>query len=517
MSRNDQRSRPRPIITLRRLSTLTLVALAIGSLTGPFAAGAQEAPVVRGGANASADSMGFQIINAGASLGWTFGRSTAAYRDITASSQGKAVDLGALEALLGQPQCGGELPPALDLATVPPKTIAESTNKGADKPITAEVNFPRLTGDKSKDRVVGTQTASANPHPASQSSTTTRNQDFGFFRVEGATSEARTSFSNGVRLAEAEVSAKRIVVLGGQVVFYDPTWTARATSGAETTSQADFTFGSAQVFGNWVSGAVLERDLAFFETLVEGLLGSLGLDLEFPEARQPPGAQGIEITPMSFTMSNAPIGKGLLIPLLNTELLQNYRKDSVSEDCRRETFWTIIDAVERALGGSGSIQMLVGGATATTDDTDYSFKPFESDTTTTVAPTTAAPAPVATDFGDSGGVGEGDTGFTGDDFGGDYSDLGTDLDAGLIDDFGDTGNLDTSLDEGLPDEVAAEVSDESTSRPESENGREIAAGASDTTDDNVAAVVVGIAALLGALGLSMGDRLVAMRARRRID
>lgn len=503
------------MLTLRRLAGTTIALLALGSFSSQVSAGAQESPVVRGGANASADSMGFQIINAGASLGWTFGRSTAAYRDITASSQGKAVDLGALEALLGQPQCQGALPPALDLATVPPKTIAESTTKGADKPTTTEVNYPRLTGDNSPDRVVGTQTASASPVPASESRTTTRNQDFGFFRVEGATSQARTSFRDGVRLAEAKVSAKRIVILGGQVVFYDPTWTARATSGAETTSGAEFTFRSAQVFGNWLSGAVLDRDLAVFETLVEGLLSPLGLDMELPEARQPPGAKGIEITPLSFTMSNAPIGKGLLVPLLDTELLENYRKESVSEDCRRETFWTIIDALERALGGSGSVQMLVGGAIATTDDTDYSFKTFTQPPQTTPAPTTAAPLP--TDLGPDDGLGDIGTGYA-DDFSDDYSDLGGDYDSGFTDDYSDLSGVDTaSLDEGLSGEVAAEVSDGATSRPDSENGREIAAGASDTTDDNAVAVVVGIAALLGALGLSMGDRIVGLRARRRID
>ena len=112
-------------------------------------------------------------------------------------------------------------------------------------------------------------------------------------------------------------------------------------------------------------------------------------------------------------MSDAPIGNDLLIPLLNTDLLKNYRVDSVSEDCRRETFWTIIDALERALGGSGSIEMLVGGAIATTDDTDYSFKPFAATAQVAEpAPGTTPPPELPADF---------DAGAGSADFGDDYA------------------------------------------------------------------------------------------------
>lgn len=501
-------------VTSRRLAVATLIAFGIGSIGTQLSAGAQEPAVVRGGANASADSMGFQIINAGASLGWTFGRSTAAYRDITSSSEGKAVDLGAVEALFSQPQCGGEIPPVLNMETLPPRSIADSAVKGSEVAKSAEVIYPRLAGDTAADRVVGTQTASATKVPASQSSTTTSNQDFGLFRVEGATSSAETSFSNGTRLSEAKVSAKRIVVLGGQVVFHEPTWSAKAWSGADTGTEADFTFASAQVFGNYVSGAVLERDLKVFETLIEGLLSPFGLDLRYPEVRQPFGATGIEVTPLTFSMSDAPIGNGLLIPLLNTDLLENYRVDSVSEDCRRETFWTIIDALERALGGSGSIDMLVGGAIATTDDTDYSFKPFAAPAQVAEPALGTTPPPeVPTDF---------DAGAGSADFGDDYT--YDDFDTGYSDDF-DTSFDDgfSSLDSGLdtigevPTEVlASEETASAASGSDREAGAEIAAGSMGDSEDNAAALVVGIVALLGALGLSMGDRIMGMRARRRI-
>ncbi len=508
---------------LARLSIAAVTLLSVSSLGSQLTAGASDSDVVRGGANASADSLAFNIVNAGASLGWTFGRSTAAYRDITATSEGKAVDLGALEALLGQPQCGGQIPPALDMDSLPPRTISDSTTAGSEQKATASVSYPKLADDKTADREVGTQWSSATREPSSSSGTRTLNQDFGFFSVEGAESSATTSFKDGIRLAEAETSAKRIVVFGGQVEFYGPRWTARAWSGSDSGSQSSFTFDAAMVFGNFVTGANLKRDLAFFESLIEGLLSPLGLDMQFPETRKPFAAEGVEISPLTFKMSNAPIGSDLLIPLLNTELLQNYRVESVDEDCRRETFWTIVDALERALGGSGAIEMSVGGATATTDDTDYSSKPFGEQTTTDGPSNTAAPS-VPGDPGSAGYTGDlTDTGldYTTEDFGTDLSsDFGSELDTGFNSDLGDLGTTDLG---GLGDEqpvaeVAGATSDRGAPDAGLEDTMEIAAGSKGNEGgSNTAAVVVGVAALLGALALSMGDRIMGLRARRRIS
>ncbi|MFV0317835.1 MAG: hypothetical protein ACK5O2_12860 [Microthrixaceae bacterium] len=493
---------------IRRFAVGALVLLSVGSLSTQVGVGAQDSSdVVRGGANAHADSMATLINNAGAALGWTFGRSTAAYRDITATAEGKAVDLGALEALLTQPQCMGAAPPALNAATLPPKTIADSTVAGSEVEQSTSVNYPQLTTDTTTAGPVGTQSASATKTPSSQSSTETLDQDFGFFRVEGAHSEAMTSFVDGVRLAEASTTAKRVVLFGGQVVFYEPVWHAKAWSGADSGEEASFTFASAQVFGNWVSGSNLERDLAFFKSIVEGLLGPLGVKISFPVVTDPIAGDGIVISPLAFTMADAPIGTDLLIPLLETPFMRDVRNQSVEDDCTAETAWTILDALERALGGSGSVQILVGGATATTDDTDYSFTPMEEpsaggaeETTTTVA---QAPLDTSVPFDDFSS-----------DFGSDF-DLGFE-DFSLGDDMG-LGFEDAGLDGGLPAETASvrgaavEASDDDLT-----DGREIAAGDSDSKAGNAAAIAVGVLALLGAVGLSLGDRVMGLRAGRRI-
>ena len=513
------RGRTRSPRRVRRGMAAVLVLLALGSMSTQLGAAAQGegTEIVRGGANASADSMAMLINNAGAALGWTFGRSTAAYRDITATAEGKAVDLGALEALLGQPQCNGTEPPALDLATLPPRTIADSAEEGSEVERTAAVNYPRLTIDSAPDQPVGTQAASATKVPSSQSHTETLDQDFGFFRVEGARSSATTSFENGVRTAEAISSADRLILFGGQVVFQEPVWTARAFSGADSGEEASFEFAWASVFGNYVSGAALERDLLFFTTIVEGLLSPLGVKISFPEVTQPFSGDGISISPMAFTMSEAPIAGDLLIPLLNTPLFRDFREESVQRVGTTETAWTIVDALERALGGSGSVEILVGGATATTDDTDYSFQPFpeaqsaEPDSSDP-APTEPAPDPFVSD----------DTLDLTDDYG-TFDDYGDDFSSDFSTDFSDDYGAEIGLEGELPVEsLDVAAIDDPGSEGDTGDGaeitdsREIAAGSDGGGAGNAAAVAVGVLALLGAIGLSLGDRFVGMRARRRI-
>ncbi|MEZ5237958.1 MAG: hypothetical protein R2716_03065 [Microthrixaceae bacterium] len=358
-----------------------ICAAALGvAVAVPGVASAQDARAAgRDGAQRQrpADSMGFQIVNAGAS--WAGPSVVPPLPTGTSPPQRARLSTpGALEALLGQPQCNGEVPPALDLDTLPPRSIADSNVEGSRSLEPVEVIYPRLADDDGPDRVVGTQQARADRKPSSGSTTSTRDQDFGFFRVEGATSSASTSFENGVRTAQAETTAERVVVLGGQVVFNEPRWTASGVSGADSGSRR-ITFRSARVFGNLVSGSVLQRDLAIFEGLVEGILSPLGVDIRFPEVRRPFWAGGIEMTPLALSMSDAPLGKDFLVPLLGSDLLRNYRAHLGQRGPPPRDLWTVIDALERALGGSGSVDAAVGGAVATTDLHRLLVAPFGED------------------------------------------------------------------------------------------------------------------------------------------
>ncbi|MCP4435533.1 MAG: hypothetical protein GY812_08565 [Actinomycetia bacterium] len=507
---------------IRRGAVAALCAIGLSTLGTAVTAGAQQddasGKVVRGGANAAADSMAFNIASAGASLGWTFGRSLAGYQDLTTTGEGRGVDLGALASLFALPQCDGELPPALDTDTLPELTVAESFGQGPQGPFESEVNLPQMAEDKSSPTALGTQSAQSTNDRA-EGSTTTLTQDFGFFRVNDASSRAWVSFEDGVRTAHAVSRADRIEILG-QVVFVDPVWSATAKSGAEELAEGSFTFRGASVYGNWLSGRALEQNLDLFKWINETFLGPLGLRISFPEVTTPEIGDGVTVTPLKVDLIDSPLAKDLLFPLLDTDLLETYREDSVSEDCRRETFWTVIDNLRYALGGRGALETHIGGVEVTTDDTDYSADQFVfgdggepgPPTEPVVLPPLQEPPPTVRDgfeFGDGsddiGSFDEFDDFDSGDgDFSGGF-DSGGDFEAGITE---------AGLSEQAPAE--AEVAQE---EPEDVvDSREVASGAQpDGSASNAAAVTLGILALLGAMGLSLGDRFMGIRAKHVID
>ena len=159
----------------------------------------------------------------------------------------------------------------------------------------------------------------------------------------------------------------------------------------------------------------------------------------------------------------------------------------------------------------------MGGATATTDDTDYSFQPFpeaqsaEPDSSDP-APTEPAPDPFVSD----------DTLDLTDDYG-TFDDYGDDFSSDFSTDFSDDYGAEIGLEGELPVEsLDVAAIDDPGSEGDTGDGaeitdsREIAAGSDGGGAGNAAAVAVGVLALLGAIGLSLGDRFVGMRARRRI-
>jgi len=473
---------------------------------------------VKGAANSWADSMKFQLVNANTTIGWTFGTSTSVYKDITGTSEGRAMDLAALGALLGQPQCGGKYPAVIPSSEMPPATVAESGVAGAAKGLSADISFPSINGAP-RGPVMGTQIAKATDKPWSEASTALTNQDFALVRVEGSTTYASTEYDNGVRKATATSKAKRVIVLGGQIVFEEPVWTATAHSGSSQVKEAEFTYKGVRIFGNYVSSAQFETQFAFFKGLIESVLSPLGVKIEMPKVVPPTTIdEGVSISPIELRFENAPIGKYLLTPLFKTEVMKELRQRSVDEDCKNETVWTILDAVENALGGSGKVATLVGGATATTDDTDYSFTapaPIPSETTppSTNAPTTEQYTDDTlldqTTYDD---LPVDDTSYD------DSSFDDTGLDDTTLDDSFDDSFDDTSFDEGaLPFDESVDSS-AGAADLDGGDGEEIAAagkGGSDSTS-NAAAIVVGALGLLGALALSLGDRVLGMKNSRRI-
>jgi hypothetical protein len=475
-----------------------LAALAVSSFATNQLARAEGEEVVKGAAASSADTFTLEITSGGAAIGLTLGRSTAEYRDITASAQGRALDLGLLADILGLPQCNGKYPPIINVETMPPKTAVDSFSENSAASRVTDVHYPGI--DKAPAGAkVGTQDARALPQPWGQSSTTTVNTNALLLAVDGGATESTVEFVDDTRVARAVSTAYQLRIMGGLIVFHKPRWEAVATSGATESQTATFTFERATVLGIPRSSAAIMADLQNFKWTIQQLLSQLGVVFQLPEVKSTPGG-GIEITPMGFLVENPPIGRNLVVPLLTHDLVTQMREQQIAADCRKNTDWTIIAALEGAFAGTGDIKLLAGGARASTDATDYAYHPepespttvVEETSTTTAVPTTE-PILEETTY---------DPGYTenSDDFSYDSSELTTD---------------------SMPMEdlaLPAEEATEGATKEEAAELDEIAAPSRKRSepDSSAAAIAVGVVALLGAVGLSMGDRLVGRRAKRRI-
>jgi hypothetical protein len=478
-----------------------LAALGVTSFAANDLAGADGDAVVKGAANATATTISLQITAGSTGLGFTLGKSKADYRDISAGAQGLALDMGLLEPILGLPQCNGEFPPLLNTETLPPKTVVDSFTEGSEDPHVLEVRMPG-TGKAPAGALVGTQDARADEKPWSQALTTTVATDASLVGVFGGHTESTVEFVDGTRVAHAISAANQVRIMGGMITFFKPRWEATAKSGNEGVSNATFTFDRATVFGVPRSAAQIMADLTNFKYVIEKLLGALGVVFQIPEARPTPDG-GIEITPMGFLIKDPPIGRQLIVPFLDSDAITQIEQTQIAEDCRKETDWTLIGVLKQALGGEGHIQLLVGGATAMTDATDYAFHPapespttvVEETTTTTAVPTTE-PIVEETTY-DPGYPSTYDSSY---DSSFESSELTTDT---------------TPIEDlALP----AEETTEPASKEKATELDEIAAPSKKKPhqDNSAAAVAVGVVALLGAVGLSLGDRLVGRRAKRRI-
>jgi hypothetical protein len=472
--------------TALRACFLLVALVAFASSAG----GASSDGFRTGEAQATADTFSLNLKAANATIGFTYGRSIAAYQDRTGSAEARALDLGALPVLFSGEQCDGT-PGLLNADTLPPLTRVDSSEEGADRSRRVQVFQPGIDGGPAGDPV-GFQDATATPLPSSWASTESAPADIFLIALDGGRTEVRTQLKDQVREAHAISTADQLRIFGGLFTFNKPKWEAVAQSGARNSASGSFSFASATVLGIPRSPADALADLEGFKAGLEELLRPLGVVLEMPEVEV--YDNGVRVTPMGFRIVDPPFGSQVILPFLgNFETqIQQWRQELLAADCKNATVLTVIDVLLGVLGGSGQVEALAGGVDVSTYDTDFSVPPMEPFPEPTEEPMETVPE-VDTYVEDS------------------YYELGYD-DAGSYDDSGsyDLGEpIDYSTELGsTPVTPAAAGTREQTVLPTASLG-----GMEEGTAGK-AGVAVGTIALLGAIGLSLGDRWVGRRAER---
>lgn len=463
----------------RPLRRAALLAAAAAALVLPAAApapsGAQSDDFVNGEAEASADTFTLNIIQGNANIGFTYGRSIAGYRDRTASAEGRALDLGVLPTLFAVEQCDGSTPP-MNPATLPPVTRVDSTEANAGRSRRVEVFVPGTDGGPHGPRA-GFQDAMASPLPASRALTESVDTDVVLLALDGGRTEVTSRLEGRVRQAHAVVTADELRVFGGLFTFTEPRWEALARSGDVEEARGSFTFESATVLGVPRSHEEALRDFGEFERGLEQLLRPFGVQLDLPTVEVEDGK--VEVTPMAFRVVDPPFGKQVLAPFFGS--IQPYReaaaRQAVAEDCKVALSITLLDVVLGVLAGSGSVEVLAGGAQAFTADTDFSAPPLEPLPVLDALPPPPMPAP-------------------------------------------------PELPPPPPPVAPVEVAPATTTPPD--DGAEVAAATAtrpvraavptsrfEDGEAGAAAVAVGLGGLVGALALAGGDRLLGRRRARR--
>jgi hypothetical protein len=450
-----------------------------------------------GEASASADTVTLNIKQGNANIGFTFGRSMATYADITGSSEARALDLGVFPVLFGVEQCDGSAP-VLNPATFPPLTRANSSEAGSDASRRAEAFMPGMGTDPAGPSA-GFQDATAAPGPSSRAITDSADADLFLVALSGGHTEVTTTLEDQVREAHAVVTADQLKVFGGLFTFDHPRWEAVARSGRVTTSEGRFTFTGATVLGLPRSPEDAMADLAEFKKGLEQLLSPLGVELQLPTIEVADGR--VRVTPMSFKIVDPPWGAEVIAPFLANlqPLRESLVQQALDEDCKNETSILLLDVILGVVAGSGSVEIMAGGVEARTDDTVFPAPLPPASPPQTLAAQGTAPRPGSPAY-DEYTPGSYSPGYAGtsprSSSGTSFADLGLD-----------------ELDEGVDTEVAAA---ETTRDDELAALPSAATSSFEDSDAGRAAVAVGLLALLGALGLVFGERLMSRRTSRRI-
>jgi hypothetical protein len=455
---------------------LTTAAVLAGAVVlAAVPAGARE-PFINGEAMASADTFTLNIRQGNADIGFTYGRSAAGYRDRTADAQAQALDLGVLPTLFAVEQCDGSAPP-MNPDTLPAVTRTDSTAADSTVSRRVEAFVPGQYGGP-RGASAGFQDAIASAQPYSRGTTESVDTDVFLIALDGGRTEVTAELRGRVREARAITRADELRVFGGLFTFINPTWEATARSGDLETTEGSFTFDSATVLGLPRTNEEALKDFGEFERGLEQLLRPFGVQLDLPAVETEDGR--VRVTPMAFRVVDPPFGSQVIAPFLGS--MQSMRearsRELIEQDCTNALAITLLDVILGVAAGSGAIEVLAGGVDVFTADTDFSAPPLEP--FPALAPIEVAPAVELPPM---------------------------DLDLVAVPEPEPAAELAISEPEPEP---------ETDRRPERTRRAVVPAASTrfEDTDAGRAAVAVGIAGMVGALGLTAGERIRSRRSVR---
>lgn len=334
----------------RTLAVGAVWAVALGGLlvTSPAASG-QEG-VDPGTGNAYAQGVKVDPRSGRLSFGITYGMALAGHQNTVAIAESRSVDLGVIGTTLAGEGCdGGD--PTFPKEDQPQPLVVRSTEDGSeDEKVESEngVEKRAQASDVPFARSVATTAAAGDPAA---------------LQLGATHSVTESGIVDGARVARAVTEVDRVVLGGGQVVLKGLRWEATYKSAPEEQTTGAFALGGIEVGGEALP--VPEDNPLASLAEANAALAPLGFRLTPPEVKKESGIQFVE--PLRISIVPSSQRESVLGPIFNA--VQPVRESvfdaMIKADCSNASYITILDLVLGSISGAGSLNIELGGVTAT--------------------------------------------------------------------------------------------------------------------------------------------------------
>lgn len=322
--------------------------------TSPAASG-QEG-VEPGTGNAYAQGVKIDPRSGRLSFGITYGMSLAGHQNTVAIAESRSVDLGVIgTTLAGEPCDGGE--PTLAKEDQPQPLVARSTEEGAG-------------GERAETEYGVDKRAQASADPLARSvATTAAAGDPAAIQLGATHSTTESGILDGARVARALTEVERVTLGGGQVVLRGLKWEAVYKSAPAEETAGSFTIEGIEVGGQ--SLPIPEDNPLAPLAEANAALEPLGFRITPPEVKKESGIQFVE--PMRISVVPSSNRESVLGPVFNgAQPVREGLFDALIEaDCGNASYITVLDIVLGSVSGAGSLNIELGGVTATSKAIEF--------------------------------------------------------------------------------------------------------------------------------------------------
>ena len=388
----------------RTFAVGTLWAIAMGALlvTAPTASG-QEGGVSPGRGSAFAQGVKVDPRSGRLSFGITYGIALAGHQNTVAIGEARSVDLGVIGTTLAGEGCdGGD--PTLPSEDQPQPLVVRSSEEGAAE------------GRTETEYQVEKQASASDSPLATAVATTAASGEPGVIEIGSSVSRTTSGIVDGARVATATTDVGSVTI-GGTVVLKGLHWEARYQTAPTEESSGAFTIEGIEVAGQSIP--ISEDNPLGPLGAANEVLEPLGFRIDPPTVRNEAGIQFVD--PMRISIVPSETREGILGPVFNalSPIRESVFDAIIEADCGNASYITILDIVLNSITGAGSLNIELGGVTATSAEiARTSFlpglpsAPSLTPTPTTPAPTAGSPSLGSTSSGSTGSGASGGTATT---------------------------------------------------------------------------------------------------------